>query len=128
MRPYYTSLLVLTLLLLLSITVYSALASDKIPTYGYFGILFLAGLSGFIHHYIYGNGNSDPKKTIRRMMIGSMLRMFAAILFLAITLFAFHPVNIPFVISYTGSFFLLMLFEIYSIRRKLRPDLQTRSK
>ena len=114
--------------MILALVVYNLSAESPVPAYGYFGVLFLYGLSAFIHYYIYGNPKTDPKKTIRRMMIGSMLRMLLAILFLAITLISFRPVSFPFVISYTGSFFLLMLFEIYSIRRKLRPDLKTRSK
>jgi O-antigen/teichoic acid export membrane protein len=112
----------------LSFILYNALATNEIPAYSYFGVLFLVGLSALIHRYIYGNEKSDPQKTIRRMMVGSMLRMLAAILFLAITLFAYRPISFPFVISYTGSFFLLMVFEISQIRRKLRPDFNGRSK
>ena len=114
--------------MLLTLVVYNQIAMEAIPVYGYFGILFLCGLSAFIHYFIYGNPKADAQKTIRRMMIGSLLRMVLSILFLAITLVSFHPLSILFVISYTGSFFLLMLFEIYSIRRKLRPDLKPRSK
>lgn len=128
MRPYYISLSFLTALMLTSIIIYNAFATDEIPAYSYFGVMFLVGLSALIHRYVHGNEKSDPKKTIRRMMIGSMLRMLAAILFLAISLFAFRPLSIPFVISYTGSFFLLMVFEISQIRRKLRPDFNGRSK
>jgi hypothetical protein len=128
MKTYFQHISLLTGIMLLAVVIYNLFAADTIPFYGYFGLLFLSGLSAFIHYFIYGNPKSDPQKSIRRMMIGSMLRMVLSILFLAITLFSFRPVSVPFVISYTGSFFLLMLFEIYSIRRKLRPDLKTRSK
>jgi fatty acid desaturase len=128
MNTYYIRLIVFSAIVFVGMFTYNVLSKETIPTYGFFGVLFLVGLSGFIHYYIYGSEKTDPKKTIRRMMLGSMLRMLAAIFFLAISLFAFRPLNIPFVISYTGSFFLLMVFEISQIRRKLRPDFNGRSK
>lgn len=128
MNTYYIRLIVFSAIVFVGMHTYNVLSKETIPTYGFFGVLFLVGLSGFIHYYIYGSEKTDPKKTIRRMMLGSMLRMLAAIFFLAISLFAFRPLNIPFVISYTGSFFLLMVFEISQIRRKLRPDFNGRSK
>ncbi|MEY4002230.1 MAG: hypothetical protein RIT07_272 [Bacteroidota bacterium] len=128
MNTYYIRLIVFSAIVFVGMYTYNVLSKETIPTYGFFGVLFLVGLSGFIHYYIYGSEKTDPKKTIRRMMLGSMLRMLAAIFFLAISLFAFRPLNIPFVISYTGSFFLLMVFEISQIRRKLRPDFNGRSK
>jgi len=128
MKTYYQRLVVFSAILFAGMLTYNSLNKEIIPAYGYFGVLFLVGLSGFIHYYTYGRGNTDPKKIIRRMMAGSMLRMLAAIFFLAISLLAFRPLNIPFTISYTGSFFLLMVFEISQIRRKLRPDFNGRSK
>jgi O-antigen ligase len=128
MNNYYKRLIVFSAIIFVGMYVYNTLSKEAIPNYGFLGVLFLVGLSGFIHYYIYGNEKSDPKRTIRRMMLGSMLRMLAAIFFLAISLFAFRPMSIPFVISYTGSFFLLMVFEISQIRRKLRPDFNGRSK
>jgi len=128
MKTYYKKLTVFSVLIFVGMLIYNVLSKVTIPAYGYFGVLFLVGLSGFIHYYVYGSGNSDPKKTIRRIMLGSILRMLAAIFFLAISLFAFRPLNIPFIISYTGSFFLLMVFEISQIRRKLHPDFNGRCK
>jgi fatty acid desaturase len=128
MNTYYKRLIVFSAIIFVGMYVYNTLSKEAIPNYGFLGVLFLVGLSGFIHYYVYGNEKSDPKRTIRRMMLGSMLRMLAAIFFLAISLFAFRPMSIPFVISYTGSFFLLMVFEISQIRRKLRPDFNGRSK
>jgi len=128
MKTYYQRLIAFSVIIFAGMLTNDFLNKDIIPAYGYFGVLFLVGLSGFIHYYIHGSGNTDPKKTIRRMMLGSMLRMMAAIFFLAISLFAFRPLNFPFIISYTGSFFLLMVFEISQIRRKLRPDYNGRSK
>ncbi|MFM7765840.1 MAG: hypothetical protein ACKO6I_09290 [Sphingomonadales bacterium] len=128
MKTYYQRLIAFSVIIFAGMLTNDFLNKDIIPAYGYFGVLFLVGLSGFIHYYVYGSGNTDPKKTIRRMMLGSMLRMMAAIFFLAISLFAFRPLNFPFIISYTGSFFLLMVFEISQIRRKLRPDYNGRSK
>ena len=128
MKSYYIRLLIFTLLLILAVVIYNALSQTKVPLYGMMGLVFLSALSGFIHYFVYGGDISDPKKTIRRMMAGSMIRMIVAILFLAITLISFRPLNIPFVISYTGSFFLLMVFEISQIRRKLRPDFNAGSK
>ncbi len=112
----------------LAVFIYNLVSAPVIPAYGYFGILFLSGLTLFIHQFTYGNPNNEPAKTIRRMMVGSMLRMIMAILFLLITLISFKPVNIPFVILYILVFSILMVFEIYSIRCKLRPDSKDRSK
>ncbi|MFN4914821.1 MAG: hypothetical protein ACK5FT_05850 [Sphingomonadales bacterium] len=128
MKSYIKGIALLTAAMLLAIFIYNLLFAGAIPSYGYFGVLFLSGLTLFIHYFTYGNPGADSSKTIRRMMVGSMLRMLMSILFLFITLISFKPVSIPFVISYTVSFSIFMVFEIYSIRCKLRPDLKARSK
>lgn len=127
MKSYFISLSVFLGLMLSAMFVSNLLSAQDVPVYGFWGTIFLAGVSGFIHYFVYGS-STDPKKMIRRMMVGSTLRMVASIFFLAITLFSYRPLSIPFVISYVGSFFLLMLFDVYSIRCKLRPDLKNRSK
>ena len=85
MNTYYIRLIVFSAIVFVGMYTYNVLSKETIPTYGFFGVLFLVGLSGFIHYYIYGSEKTDPKKTIRRMMLGSMLRMLAAIFFLAIS-------------------------------------------
>jgi hypothetical protein len=96
-----------------------------LPGYNWLGLVFLVAVTGLIHLFV-GAAKDNANSLIRRMMVGSMLRMFLGILFLAITLYNKRPVNLHFVIFYCSYFSILMVFEISQMRTNLRPDLKQR--
>lgn len=96
-----------------------------LPNYNWLGLVFLVAVTGLIHLFV-SAAKDNANSLIRRMMVGSMLRMFLGILFLAITLYNKRPVNLHFVIFYCSYFSILMVFEISQMRTNLRPDLKQR--
>ncbi len=91
------------------------------------GLIFLACLTALIHLFIFGQ-KATPNGSIRRLMVGSMVRMFLGIVFLLISLLNIKPVNLFFVVSYCLYFCVFMVFEIWEMRTNLRPDSKPRSK
>ncbi len=91
------------------------------------GLVFLALVTGLIHWYIFGPKGTE-NAVLRRLMVGSMLRMFTGVLFLAITLYNIRPVSMFFVFSYCSYFCLFLVFEIWEMRTNLRPDSKPRPK
>jgi hypothetical protein len=97
----------------------------QIPWYTWLGLAYLTTITLLIHGFVQA-AKENPNSVIRRLMVGSMLRMFLGILFLAITLFNVKPVNLHFVILYCIYFCVFMVFEISQMRTNLRPDLKQR--
>lgn len=93
----------------------------------YAGLLFLVAVTLLIHVFTFYSKGTD-NAMIRRLMVGSMLRMFLGVLFLAISLFNIKPVNLFFVFSYCSYFCIFLVFEIWEMRTNLRPDSKPRTK
>ncbi len=55
-------------------------------------------------------------------MIGSMVRLFLVLIFLAISLFNMKPIQFPFVIVFGLTFLFFLFFDILEMRTNLRPD------
>ncbi|MBL7812316.1 MAG: hypothetical protein JNL57_08855 [Bacteroidetes bacterium] len=100
----------------------------EVPWHTYMGLVLLLVLMLLVHYYIYGVKNDGPNSQIRRLMTGSMLRLAGGVAFLAISLFNFKPVSLPFVVFYCLYFALYLLFEISDIRTNLRPESKQASK
>ena len=55
-------------------------------------------------------------------MIGSMVRLFLVLIFLAISLFNMKPIQFPFVVVFGITFLFFLFFDILEMRTNLRPD------
>jgi hypothetical protein len=119
---YFRKILIYTVLMALVTYGVSVLGKVNIPWNAYFGLVFLASLMLLIHLYIYGNKLLSENAVIRRIMTGSMLRLLFGVLFMAISLYYFRPISVPFVVSYCIYFAIFLVFEISEIRTNLRPD------
>jgi hypothetical protein len=128
MKSYALKSIVLLVLFALSLFAYQTVMKVEIPTIAYFGIGFIAGVFNLSHYFVYRDTEISENKRIRRFMLGSMIRLFFIVIFLAISLFNVPQMRIPFVVVY-GIFFLLFLFfDILEMRTNLRPDLEPSNK
>lgn len=127
MRNYTIRLFTLSALLGLVTAGAGLIGRYAFPDLVWGGLAFLTFLTFLIHYFIFGSART-PNSMVRRMMIGSMLRMFLGVIFLAISMFNLKPVNIFFVVAYCAYFLAFMLFEIWEMRTNLRPDSSTRPK
>jgi F0F1-type ATP synthase assembly protein I len=96
---YAVRLIILVLLMVMVTAVLQWTGTVNLPGYNWIGLGFLVLITGLIHMFVHAAGE-NPNSLIRRLMIGSILRMFLGILFLAITLYNMRPVNLHFVIFY----------------------------
>ena len=55
-------------------------------------------------------------------MIGSMVRLFLVLIFLAISLFNMKPIQFPLVVVFGITFLFFLFFDILEMRTNLRPD------
>jgi threonine/homoserine/homoserine lactone efflux protein len=55
-------------------------------------------------------------------MIGSMVRLFLVLIFLAISLFNMKPIQFHFVVVFGITFLFFLFFDILEMRTNLRPD------
>lgn len=124
---YLTRMLILTALLAVISLVFQLTGYAQLPVYNWFGLIYLLGVTVLIHAFIEA-ARDRANALIRRLMIGSILRMFLGILFLAVTLYNIKPVNLHFVLFYCVYFCVFMVFEISQMRTNLRPDLKPRPK
>jgi F0F1-type ATP synthase assembly protein I len=122
---YAVRLIILVLLMVMVTAVLQWTGTVNLPGYNWIGLGFLVLITGLIHMFVHAAGE-NPNSLIRRLMIGSILRMFLGILFLAITLYNMRPVNLHFVIFYCAYFCVFMVFEISQMRTNLRPDSKPR--
>jgi protein-S-isoprenylcysteine O-methyltransferase Ste14 len=126
-KIYTLRLLLLTLIMAVGTQIAVFLKAVDLPIYNWVGLAYLLLLTLAIHAYVRAasdNGNS----LIRRLMVASILRLIAALVFLLITLFNTRPIQVHFVIFYCLYFCAFMVFEISQMRTNLRPDLKPRPK
>jgi len=75
-----------------------------------------------VRYFTYHDTNISENKKIRRFMIGSMVRLFLVLIFLAISLFNMKPIQFPFVVVFGITFLFFLFFDILEMRTNLRPD------
>ena len=61
-------------------------------------------------------------------MIGSMVRLFLVLIFLAISLFNMKPIQFHFVVVFGITFLFFLFFDILEMRTNLRPDSEKSNK
>lgn len=117
--------LAVVLAVLLSILLKTGWVKISFPCYA--GLIFLYLLNLGIWYFVNGNPNRSGNAVVRRLMVGSFIRMFGSAIFLAIILLTIKPVDKIFVWSYFIIFCAFLVFEIWETRSKLRPDSKPRS-
>jgi uncharacterized membrane protein YiaA len=124
MNLYTKKVGLIALVLVLSVALADLILTRNLPAVSYFGVLFVAGVFSTVNYFIHRDSQIDENKRIRRLMIGSMLRLFLIVIFLGITLFNMSNLSFDFVMIYGISFLLFLFFDILEMRINLRPDLE----
>ena len=122
MRKYIIKASLLALLLLVSVWVGVQITQVQISPISYVGILYLVVLFILVRYFTYHDTNISENKKIRRFMIGSMVRLFLVLIFLAISLFNMKPIQFHFVVVFGITFLFFLFFDILEMRTNLRPD------
>ena len=122
MRKYIIKASLLALLLLVSVWVGVQITQVQISPISYVGILYLVVLFILVRYFTYHDTNISENKKIRRFMIGSMVRLFLVLIFLAISLFNMKPIQFPLVVVFGITFLFFLFFDILEMRTNLRPD------
>ncbi len=123
MNSYEKRISVVAGLLLVSAAIAQNIMNYPLTPLSYLAVVYNLVVFSVIHRFM-ENHRGDANRSIRRVMIGSMLRLFLSVIFLAISLFNLGKVDIGFVVVYIFSFILFLFFEISKISSKLRPDSQ----
>ena len=128
MRKYIIKASLLALLLLVSVWVGVQITQVQISPISYVGILYLVVLFILVRYFTYHDTNISENKKIRRFMIGSMVRLFLVLIFLAISLFNMKPIQFHFVVVFGITFLFFLFFDILEMRTNLRPDSEKSNK
>jgi hypothetical protein len=91
----------------------------------YFAAFFQFLVFVLVRWYISKADAKNPNSQIRRIMIGSMLRMFVVLIFLVITMLNQGKANVPWTTAYVVFFLLYLFLDMSEKRTNLRPDLKT---
>jgi hypothetical protein len=121
MNSYEKRISVVAGLLLISAAIAQNIMNYPLTPLAYLAVVYNLVVFSVIHRFIIKDVG-DANKSIRRVMIGSMLRLFLSVIFLAISLFNLGKVDIGFVTVFISSFILFLFFDISKISTKLRPD------
>lgn len=122
MRKYIIKASILALLILVSVWVGVQITQVQIPPISYIGIIYLVVLFVLVRYFTNHDTNISENKKIRRFMIGSMVRLFLVLIFLAISLFNMKPIQFTFVVVFGLTFLFFLFFDILEMRTNLRPD------
>ena len=128
MRKYIIKASLLALLLLVSVWVGVQITQVQISPISYVGILYLVVLFILVRYFTYHDTNISENKKIRRFMIGSMVRLFLVLIFLAISLFNMKPIQFTLVVVFGLTFLFFLFFDILEMRTNLRPDSEKSNK
>lgn len=127
MNRYLIKVSLLTLFMAIGLVVTGLIMHAAVSKSNYIGLVYLFLVTVLIHWFIFGQKGTE-NGLIRRMMVGSMLRMFLGVIFLAISLYNIRPADLFFVVSYCLFFCVFLVFEISEMRTNLRPDSKPRPK
>jgi len=121
MNSYEKRISVVAGLLLISAAIAQNIMNYPLTPLAYLAVVYNLVVFSVIHRFIVKD-DGDANKSIRRVMIGSMLRLFLSVIFLTISLFNLGKVDVGFVTVFISSFILFLFFDISKISTKLRPD------
>ena len=122
MKAYIIKSAVLVSILLISVSVGSQVMGLRMLPVSYIGIIYIALLFNIVQYFTHHDVQISENKRIRRLMIGSMVRLFLVLIFLAISLFNMKPIELTFVAVYGLSFLFFLFFDILEMRTNLRPE------
>lgn len=122
MKVYIIKSAVLVLILLVSVAVGARVMDLTLPTMSYFGVIYIALLFIIMQYFTHHDVQISEDRRIRRLMIGSMVRLFLVLIFLVISLFNMKPIELTFVVIYGLTFLLFLFFDNLEIRANLRSE------
>lgn len=122
MRSYTIKSIIICFVLLISLAIADTVLDLSMNLIGYTSIVFLTGVFVLTRYFVQFDDSINENKRIRRLMIGSMMRLFLVVIFLAISLFNMLEVELTFVVVYGLSFLFFLFFDILEMRTNLRPD------
>ena len=122
MKAYIIKSAVLVLILLVSFAVGARVMDLTLPTMSYFGVIYIALLFIIMQYFTHHDVQISEDRRIRRLMIGSMVRLFLVLIFLVISLFNMKPIELTFVVIYGLTFLLFLFFDNLEIRANLRSE------
>ncbi len=128
MKAYTIKSAIIGIVLLLGLWISEALFKMHIGTLSYLSVVYILIVFVLIHYFINHDKKITENKRIRKLMIGSMTRLFLVLIFLAISLFNMQVVLKEFVVVFAVSFFFYLFFDILEMRTNLRPDLEQSNK
>ena len=128
MKPYILKAVLIGAVLLIGLWVSNNLFHMHISALSYFSVLYVLIVFVLIHYFIHHDKKITENKRIRKLMIGSMARLFLLLIFLAISLFNMQVVLKDFVVVFAVTFFFYLFFDIMEMRTNLRPDLEQPNK
>jgi hypothetical protein len=124
MKGYIIKFTAIALALILSVVLAKAFTHYPINSWIFLGIIYLGILFIAVHYFTLHDDKNNPNKGIRKIMMGTMIRLFAAVIFLVISVLNSGKPELGFVLTYLLSFLLFLFFDISEMRTKLRPDLE----
>lgn len=114
--------MVLALLVMTSLFLAKGLFQAQLTPIAFVGVAYLGSLFVLVHYFTHHDKNMSENKRIRRLMIGSMIRLFFVLIFLVISLFNTPKFSLHFVIAFGLTFLFFLFFDILEMRINLRPD------
>lgn len=124
MRVYTIKMLFVLVALSLSTFLGTMFSNLKFGNSIYFAAFFQFSVFMLVRYFIHKSDLNNPNSQIRRIMIGSTLRMLVILIFLVITMLNQVKVNLPWTLLYCLYFLLFLLFDISEKHSNLRPDLK----
>lgn len=124
MKVYSIKMIFVLVALVASTFLGSMFSSLKFGNSIYFAAFFQFVVFMLVRYFIHKSDANNPNSQIRRIMIGSTLRMLVILIFLVITMLNQVKVNLPWTLLYCLYFLLFLLFDISEKYSNLRPDLK----
>lgn len=128
MKPYTIKAIVLVLFIMIGFFVANWRVQAQLSIVAFVGVAYVGILFVLVHYFTHHDKNMSENKKIRRLMIGSMIRLFFVLIYLVISLFNTPQFSLNFVIAFGLSFILFLFFDIVEMHINLRPDLKKPNK
>ena len=114
--------MVLTLFIMTSLFLANWLLEAQLTPIAFVGVTYLGSLFVLVHYFTHHDKNMSENKKIRRLMIGSMIRLFFVLIFFIISLLNKPQFPLHFVSAFGLTFIFFLFFDILEMRTNLRHD------
>ena len=114
--------MVLTLFIMTSLFLANWLLEAQLTPIAFVGVTYLGSLFVLVHYFTHHDKNMSENKKIRRLMIGSMIRLFFVLIFFIISLLNKPQFPLHLVSAFGLTFIFFLFFDILEMRTNLRPD------